>query len=271
MKNEFKEVETYIENIKSKFLIQIIEFTDMKNCIEVLKQEYNIDIIVLGVRRTDPNCSNASVYQATDEDWPYIMRYNPLLDWTYSDVWDYIELYSLSVCSLYEKGYTSLGTFDNTFPNYYLFDGIKFKHAKNLIEEKYEREGRIKVSLPFSFSGRVIHGKGIGKNLGFPTANLDIDLIFRESKCLDEGIYYGTCILASKIEKMVLSVGFNPVFQDKSVEVHILQTYVEDFYDHILNVSIKGFIRKSNNYDSMKDLISAINKDIEFSNFLMSC
>ena len=263
MENEFEEIEKYIEEVKNKYLFDIIEFTDMKECIESLKSRYNVEIIVLGVRRTDPNCSNCTVYQPTDKDWPYIMRYSPLLDWSYSDVWNYIDFHSLLICSLYEKGYTSIGTKHNTFPNYYLFNGKDFNHAKTLLEDKYEREGRIKNSLPFSFSGKVVRGKGLGKGLGFPTANLDVILN------IDEGVYYGTCIKNRKEEKIVMSVGINPTFNDKSVEVHILKKYSEDFYDDILFVNVKGFIRKMNKYNSIEELISAINKDIKISEYLL--
>ena len=109
------------------------------------------------------------VYQNTDEGWPSIMRYNPLLDWSYSDVWNYINFYNLPICPLYEKGYTSLGLTTNTFPNYSLFSNNEFLHARELKDETLEREGRIKAKLPLSFSGKVIRGKRMGKQLGFAT------------------------------------------------------------------------------------------------------
>lgn len=258
--NEFSEIEEYIGKIKGKYGINVIEFLDVKESIEILKKDYNVEIVVLGVRKSDPKGETYSVYQPTDNGWDMIMRYHPLLDWSYADVWNYIDFYSLPVCSLYEKGYTSLGVKNNTFPNYSLFVDGNYLHARELKDETLEREGRIKSKLPISFSGKVIHGKGMGKQLGFPTANLDVKMD------IDEGVYYGSCILKDKEEKMVMSVGVNPTFGDKSVEVHILKKYEQDFYDEILSVNVKGFIRKMKKYDNLENLIKDINKDIQIAN-----
>lgn len=49
-----------------------------------------------------------------------MMRLNPLLEWSYHDVWHYIHLNSVPYCSLYDRGYTSIGNRANTVPNPHL-------------------------------------------------------------------------------------------------------------------------------------------------------
>jgi FAD synthetase len=277
--NEFEEISAYIKNMQKLYSLKIYEFTHMKEGINILKSKHHIDIIILGMRATDPNCENVTTYCYTDNDWPLIMRYSPLLEWKYSDVWDYIDFYNLPVCSLYEQGYTSLGVSTNTFPNFSLFNEKGFfNHARELTNESYEREGRIKAHLPISFCGKVVHGKGMGKKLGFATANLDLTNIF----FLDEGVYCGTCILTkltktisgikyqTQESKMVMSVGINPTFGDKSLEVHILRTYDEDFYGKQLFVTATHFIRKMKKFNNIDELIAQINLDIIQAKFLLS-
>lgn len=262
--NDPQEIKDYVNYITQQYNINLLRFKDMKESIISLKENYNIDTVIIGCRRTDPGCEFLKEYQETDANWPNIMRFNPLIDWTYKDVWNYIEEHKLPVCSLYERGYTSIGSKTNTFANYGLFDCDSFKHAKYLEDGSTERAGRIKTHLPLQFSGKVIRGKGLGKGLGFPTANIDTILN------IDEGVYYGYAKFSDNIKhKMVMSIGINPQFGDKSVEVHILKEFEKDFYDEYLEVDVVGFIRKMLKFDSLDGLIKAIHKDIKIAHHLL--
>lgn len=257
LKNEFIEIDNYIQYICEEWNINILTFDDMKECINILKEKYSVNLLILGNRRTDPYCNDLSIYQYTDTDWPCILRHFPLLNWTYKQVWEYIEKYNLPVCSLYERGYTSIGDSSNTFPNYFLFKEGKFLHAKYLEEDREERCGRIFYPLPFIFTSKVIHGKGIGKSINCPTANLET------IPKLTSGVYSGCVIFGGKIYKMIMSRGYNPMFGDTTCEVHIIEYTGEDFYEEILEITVKKFIRFMYNFSDLNLLQNWIKKDIE--------
>ncbi|VDL98648.1 unnamed protein product, partial [Schistocephalus solidus] len=61
--------------------------------------------------------ASTTVMMPTDPDWPPYMRIHPILDWTYTDVWRFIRELSLPYCCLYDCGYTSLGSIEDTHPN----------------------------------------------------------------------------------------------------------------------------------------------------------
>lgn len=263
--NDFPELVEYVDLIAKKYDISILKFLDMKTSIIALKKE-GIDLVIIGCRNTDPNCGNLNVYQETDNNWPKIMRFHPLLNWTYSDVWNYIEDNNLPVCSLYETGYTSIGDKTNTFPNYALFDGIGYKPAKYLVDDTTERMGRISSKLPYIFNAKIIRGKGLGRKLGYPTANLDTVI------SIDEGIYYGYVNFMDdpREYKMVMSTGTNFQFGDVSTEIHILGIPDEDFYGRFLKVNVVGFLRKMMKYESIEKLVDAIQMDIKIAKYHLS-
>ena len=71
---------------------------------------------VLGTRTTDPNAGKQGPFAPSSHYMPPFMRVNPILDWTYGHVWHFLRQFQLPYCSLYDQGYTSLGTVKDTQP-----------------------------------------------------------------------------------------------------------------------------------------------------------
>nr|POE49020.1 riboflavin kinase [Quercus suber] len=67
------------------------------------------------------------------------------------------------------------------------------------------------------------------------------------------------------IYPMVMSIGWNPFYKNtvRSVEVHLMHQFEEDFYDSHMNVLILGFIRPELDYVSKEKLIEDIRTDID--------
>ncbi|KAM6501128.1 hypothetical protein JOM56_004142 [Amanita muscaria] len=90
----------------------------MKQALEVYKSRFpDIQAILVGTRRTDPHGASLSYRNMTDPGWPRYVRVNPIINWSYSDVWNYLRKLKVPYCSLYDEGYTSLGSTYNTLPN----------------------------------------------------------------------------------------------------------------------------------------------------------
>jgi 3'-phosphoadenosine 5'-phosphosulfate sulfotransferase (PAPS reductase)/FAD synthetase len=53
----------------------------------------------------------------SSKGWPVFMRINPIINWTYGDVWAYLSSVGAKHCTLYDQGYTSLGSVNDTVPN----------------------------------------------------------------------------------------------------------------------------------------------------------
>lgn len=101
---------------------------------------------VLGTRQGDPNCGNQQAFAPSSLGMKGVkpfMRVNPVLDWTYGDVWQFLRQFELSYCSLYDEGYTSLGKRCDTELNPALKrpDGT-YAPAYTLLNWSEERSGR---------------------------------------------------------------------------------------------------------------------------------
>ncbi|KAI0767244.1 hypothetical protein C8Q74DRAFT_1279098 [Fomes fomentarius] len=77
----------------------------------------HVEAILIGTRRGDPHGAKLGFRNPTDPGWPRFVRVNPIINWSYSDVWAYLRRFEVPYCGLYDEGYTSLGSTYNTFPN----------------------------------------------------------------------------------------------------------------------------------------------------------
>jgi riboflavin kinase/FMN adenylyltransferase len=124
------------------------------------------------------------------------------------------------------------------------------------------------LGRPFALAGTVVHGERRGRELGFPTANLN----FSEPVCLPpDGIYAaraswgGEAILAPQQRAdAVISLGTQPTFGGRTrlLEVHLLDRE-EDLYGQRLRVEFAGWLRGQRRYDSADELIEQMGHDVE--------
>jgi len=130
----------------------------------------------------------------------------------------------------------------------------------------YNKINQRLLTNPFYTKGEVIHGFGRGsKELGIPTANFAEDVVDHLPSDVQTGIYYGWArVDDGEVHKMVLSVGWNPYFKNekKSMETHIMHEFDADFYGACLRILITGYLRPEENYNSLDELITAIQNDI---------
>ena len=99
--------------------------------------------VVLGTRIGDPNAPDQSFFCPSSDGWPPFMRVNPVLDWDYAAVWDFLHTAGVPYSQLYDDGYTSLGSVNNTERNALLRreDG-SYAPAHMLTDGAFERAGR---------------------------------------------------------------------------------------------------------------------------------
>jgi len=114
----------------------------------------------------------------------------------------------------------------------------------------------------FSLSGNVIQGKQLGRELGFPTANLLLD----EDVFLPTfGVYYGVIEVDTKKFNCIINIGLNPTVDTEDsvkIEAHILD-FGDDIYQKDIKLFLKNFIRNEKKFNNIDELKNQIMKDID--------
>ena len=111
----------------------------------------------------------------------------------------------------------------------------------------------------YSVSGKVIDGKKLGRTIGYPTANIEVD----ELKLLPKkGAYIVEVYVKNKFYKGMLSIGTNPTVNgDKlTVEVYILD-FNEDIYGDEITVKFRDFLHEEIKFESLEKLIERLDED----------
>ncbi|TPX34081.1 hypothetical protein SmJEL517_g03276 [Synchytrium microbalum] len=143
----FPEVDDFVDECTQVYNLDLDRIAEpMKEALQkFLDVESSVQAILIGTRRTDPFAQNLIPFDPTDNGWPSVMRVHPILDWDYADIWMYLRLLEVDYCSLYDRGYTSLGGIGNTLPNPALANPLvpgEFLPAYELKDAVSERDGR---------------------------------------------------------------------------------------------------------------------------------
>lgn len=173
----------------------------------------------------------------------------------------------------FEFGYNNSGnietlkTLGNQFDfKVYIMDALTYEdklvsssRIRNLIAEGQIELANKMLFQPFMLKGNVIHGKKLGRTMGFPTANVDINPSYVHPKT---GVYYTNILINGELHKSITNIGFNPTVQGKTIafESYILN-FNSEIYGENIYVSFIERIRDEIKFNNLQQLIDQMNFD----------
>ncbi len=121
----------------------------------------------------------------------------------------------------------------------------------------------------FSLKGIVVKGESIGRHLGYPTANIEVE--DRNKIIPKEGIYAAITIIDNIRYNSMLYVGKRPTFRGKNqtIEVNIFD-FSQNIYGKEIEVEVVSEIRDDIKFNTADALINQLKKDKEAAEKLLN-
>jgi riboflavin kinase/FMN adenylyltransferase len=116
------------------------------------------------------------------------------------------------------------------------------------------------LGRPYTLSGTVVQGKQLGRQLGYPTANILID---EPHKLIPpNGVYIGYTLIGETKFKIMLNIGVRPTVDGTSqtIEAHILD-FSKDIYNTQITLFLVQFLREEQRFDGLDALKIQLQKD----------
>ena len=116
------------------------------------------------------------------------------------------------------------------------------------------------LGQPFTLEGMVIHGDKRGRELSYPTANIDIQ---NQHKIVpQQGFYLVKSKLRGRVVYGMMNIGTKPTFDTTmpSIEVHFLD-WNGDLYGQTVQVELLKWIREERKFKTIKELQTQIRTD----------
>ena len=155
-------------------------------------------------------------------------------------------------------------------PNAVVLDGVPISSTlirAHIANGDFEKANAL-LGYSFSFSGEVIHGRRLGRELGFPTINQK----YPEHLAMPRfGVYAVKCSVDGKIYGGVANVGVKPTVGQE--DMPLCETYLFDYsgdcYSSIVETEFVAFIREEKRFSSLDELKEQVLQDISVAKNLL--
>lgn len=118
------------------------------------------------------------------------------------------------------------------------------------------------LGRPYRLSGVVVHGDARGRDLGYPTANIDVN---QRRVIPADGVYAGWASVPGELRMpAAISVGTNPQFngRDRRVEAYVIGQQDLDLYDTLLSLEFVARVRGQLVFEDLDGLLKAMASDV---------
>ncbi len=116
------------------------------------------------------------------------------------------------------------------------------------------------LGYAYLLTGTIVKGKGIGRTINFPTANLKIEESYKLIP--KNGVYIIQSTINNRLVFGMMNIGYNPTVngEGQSIEIHFFD-FKENLYDKKIQIQVLKRIRDEEKFDSLEQLTQQLEKD----------
>ena len=118
------------------------------------------------------------------------------------------------------------------------------------------------LGYEYSITGKVVKGKSIGRDIGFPTANIEVADEYKLIAAV--GVYACRVAYMGKLYKGMCNIGYRPTIDhgDLTIEVHIFD-FDQQIYGEEITIIFVDRMRDERKFDSLTELSQQLKRDKE--------
>lgn len=139
-------------------------------------------------------------------------------------------------------------------------ENVSATHIRTLLAKGEIAHAEALLGHPYTLTGEVVRGYGIGKTLSFATLNLALS----SPPLVPHGVYFSEATVEGKCYPAITNIGKNPTFSrnEVSCETHLLDTDGE-FYEKNVNLRLLSYLREEKTFSSPEALRRQVLSDVE--------
>ena len=165
------------------------------------------------------------------------------------DMYHYADIYDFEVIEIDAK------KIDST--------AVSSTKIRNAIDQGNIERANTYLGQPFTLEGMVVHGDKRGRELSYPTANIDLQ---NQHKIVPkQGVYLVKSKLKGRVVYGMMNIGTKPTFDTTmpSIEVHFLD-WNGDLYGQAVQVELLKWVREERKFSSVEELQTQIQADEQY-------
>lgn len=132
---------------------------------------------------------------------------------------------------------------------------------RRVLEEGRVRDASEYLGRPFKLPGRVVEGAGRGRQIGFPTANLQI---WDEQALPARGVYAAFALVGSSSYPAAVNIGLRPTLTaggQTAIEAHLVD-FAGDLYGMEITLDFIARLRDEKKFSNLEQLVAQVQEDV---------